>query len=158
MDKHSEHFQPRGTTTAVVSPPLVGLLHQDLSVLCLFPASALALCISSLPAGPVASASSACSQRAFQPSGCHPSPPWLGSAGFTAGHHLQLLETRPALLTQEKLVPCVPALNGPLSLPWHCRTCFPEVVFQGGVAVNSSSNAGDNSGSLSHLQTLQNQR
>lgn len=66
MDKHSDHFQPRGTTTAVVSLPLVGLLHQDLSVLCLFPASALALCISSLPAGPVASASSACSQRAFQ--------------------------------------------------------------------------------------------
>lgn len=42
--------------------PLAGLLHQDLSVLWLFPASALALCISPLPAGSVACASSACSQ------------------------------------------------------------------------------------------------
>lgn len=68
--------------------------------------------------------------------GCCPTPARLGSAYFTAGHHLQLLETRPALLTQEEPVPCVTALNGPLSLLWDVglccvpgmgRTCFPEM-------------------------------
>lgn len=50
-------------------------------------------------------------------------PTQLGSARFTVGHHLQLLETRPALLTQEEPVPSVPALNGPLSPPWDAGPC-----------------------------------
>lgn len=129
MGKHSEpfqRFQPRGTAAAAASPPLAGLHHRDLSVLWLFPASALDLCVSPLPAGPVAAASPAStgSQRAFQlQPGCRPPPTRLGSARFTAGHHLQLLETRPALLTQEEPVPYVPALNGPLSPPWDAGPC-----------------------------------
>lgn len=150
MDKLREDFQPRGTAPAVVSPPWLGCSPR------------ISLCSGCFQPLPWLSASLPCQldllllHPQLVPSCSRlPSLPSVpGPAGFTAGHHLQLLETRPASIDPREACSLCASSKGPLSVPWHCRICFPEVVSQGGVAVNSSSNAGDNSGSLAHLQSL----
>ena len=114
----------------------------------------------SLPAGPVAAASPAStgSQSAFQL--CQAAVPllhgWLCSfyclaPSATPGNQASSVDPRgacPLCASSEWALVSAAGCGTVLRTRGWGGTCFPEVVFQGGMAVSSYPNGGNNSGSL----------